>query len=63
LRLKEAAKLGFAKAFASPSPRADGEAANIAAQAIGTVASLVALIASGAVETRAAPPASRLAVG
>jgi len=54
LRLKEAAKLGFAKAFAPPLPRADGEGANIAVQPIGTVATLVALIASSAVETRAA---------
>jgi len=54
LRLKEAAKLGFANAFAPPSPRADGETANIATQPIGTVATLVALIASSAVEARAA---------
>ena len=51
---KEAAKLGFAKAFAPPLPRADGEGANIAVQPIGTVATLVALIASSAVETRTA---------
>jgi DNA repair protein RadA/Sms len=54
LRLKEAAKLGFARAFAPPSPRADGESANIAVQPMGTVAALVALIAASAVETRAA---------
>jgi DNA repair protein RadA/Sms len=54
LRLKEAAKLGFAKAFAPPSPRADGEGAKMAAQPIETVATLVAMIASNAVETRAA---------
>jgi DNA repair protein RadA/Sms len=53
LRLKEAAKLGFAEAFAPPSLRADGEGANIAVHPIGTVATLVALIAASAVETRA----------
>jgi DNA repair protein RadA/Sms len=53
LRLKESAKLGFTKAFAPPSSRADSESANIAAQPIGTVATLVALIASGAVEAKA----------
>ena len=35
LRLKEAAKLGFARAFAPHSPRAEGEPVNIAAQPIG----------------------------
>jgi DNA repair protein RadA/Sms len=54
LRLKEAAKLGFAEAFAPPSSRADGEGANIAVHPLGTVATLVALIAASAVETRAA---------
>ena len=54
LRLKEAAKLGFAKAFAPPTPRPDGESVNIAVQPIETVATLVALIAASAVETRAA---------
>ena len=59
LRLKEAAKLGFAKAFGPPSPRADGEGANIAVQPIGAVATLVALIASSVVETRAARVSAR----
>ena len=54
LRLKEAAKLGFATAFGPPSPRGDGESANIAVQPMATVATLVALIAASAVETRAA---------
>ena len=53
LRLKEASKLGFTKAFAPPSSRPDDEGANIAAQPIGTVAMLIALIASSAVEIRA----------
>ncbi len=53
LRLKEAAKLGFARAFAPQSPRAGGEPVNIAAQPIDNVAALVALIAASAVETKA----------
>ena len=53
LRLKEAAKLGFARAFAPQSLRAGAEPVNIAAQSIDTVAALVALIAASAVETRA----------
>ena len=52
-RLKEAAKLGFARAFAPQSLRASAEPVNIAAQPIDTVAALVALIAASAVETRA----------
>ena len=53
LRLKEAAKLGFARAFAPQSLRAGAEPVNIAAQPIDNVAALVALIAASAVETRA----------
>ena len=53
LRLKEASKLGFARAFAPQSLRAGAEPVNIAAQPIDNVAALVALIAASAVETRA----------
>ena len=52
LRLKEAAKLGFARAFAPQSPRGAGETAAIAAEPIDNVASLVALIAAAAVEAK-----------
>ena len=52
LRLKEAAKLGFARAFAPPAPRAEGEAPGAGVTTIGSVASLVALIAASAVEAR-----------
>jgi hypothetical protein len=53
LRLKEAAKLGFARAFAPQSLRAGAEPVNIAAQPIDNVAALVALIAASAVERKA----------
>jgi predicted ATP-dependent serine protease len=53
LRLKEAAKLGFTRAFAPQSPRAGGEPVNIATQPIDNVAALVALIAASAVENKA----------
>ena len=53
LRLKEAAKLGFARAFAPQSPRAGGELVAIAMKPIDNVAALVALIAASAVETKA----------
>ena len=53
LRLKEAAKLGFQRAFAPQSLRAGAEPVNIAAKPIDSVAALVALIAASAVETRA----------
>jgi predicted ATP-dependent serine protease len=53
LRLKEAAKLGFARAFAPQSLRTGAEPVNIAAQPIDNVAALVVLIAASAVETRA----------
>jgi DNA repair protein RadA/Sms len=52
LRLKEAAKLGFARAFAPDSPRAGAESVNIATKPIDNVASLVALIAASAVEAK-----------
>ena len=52
LRLKESAKLGFARAFAPQSPRAGGESINIATQPIDNVAALIALIASSAVENK-----------
>ena len=51
MRLKEAAKLGFARAFAPQSLRAGAEPVNIATQPIDNVAALVALIAASAVET------------
>jgi DNA repair protein RadA/Sms len=53
LRLKEAAKLGFHRAFAPQSPRAGAEPVNIAVQPIDNVAALVALIAASAVEAKA----------
>jgi DNA repair protein RadA/Sms len=52
LRLKEAAKLGFGKAFTPAPPRGDGEAVRITASPIDSVASLIALIASSAVEAK-----------
>ena len=52
LRLKEAAKLGFHRAFAPQAPRAGGEPANITAEPIDNVAALVALIAASAVERK-----------
>ena len=55
LRLKEAAKLGFASAFAPPSPRAEGDSVRIAQTPIASVASLVALIAAAGVEAKAIP--------
>ena len=51
-RVKEAAKLGFARVFAPQSPRG-GELVNIAMQPIDNVAALVALIAASAVEIKA----------
>jgi DNA repair protein RadA/Sms len=58
LRLKEAAKLGFSRAFAPQAPRAESESAGAAVTPIDSVASLVALIAAAAVEAKAAaaPP-------
>jgi DNA repair protein RadA/Sms len=52
LRLKEAAKLGFSAAFGPASAGAKGEAVKIALTPIGSVASLVALIAAAGVEGR-----------
>jgi len=63
LRLKEAAKLGFQRAFAPQSPRAGGETVAIAAEPIDNVASLVALIAAAAVEAKAARRSPIPAVG
>ncbi len=54
LRLKEAAKLGFMTAFAPAAPRPEGESVRIGASPVGSVASLVALIAAAGVEAR--PP-------
>src|SRR6185503_10869267 len=53
LRLKEAAKLGFTRAFAPQGLRAGAEPIAIAAQPIDNVAALVALIAASAVERKA----------
>ncbi len=50
LRLKEAAKLGFSRAFAPPSPRVEGEGTGAAVTPIASAASLTALIAAAAVE-------------
>ena len=52
LRLKEAAKLGFASAFAPPSPRPEGESVRIVQTPIASVASLVALIAAAGIEAK-----------
>jgi len=54
LRLKEAAKLGFARAFAPPSPRPEGDRAGIVQTPIASVASLAALIAAAGVEAASA---------
>ena len=54
LRLKEAAKLGFAGAVA-PAPARDGEAPAIPALACGHIASLVADIAAGSTDARERP--------
>jgi DNA repair protein RadA/Sms len=59
LRLKEAAKLGFASAFAPASPRADSESARIAATEIGSVSALVGLIAAAAVEGKSGRAVTR----
>jgi DNA repair protein RadA/Sms len=50
LRLKEAAKLGFTRAFAPVQTRAEGEGAQVATSPIESVASLVALIAAAGLE-------------
>src|SRR5258708_30193778 len=49
LRLKEAAKLGFASAFAPASPPAEAKGVRTAVTQIASVASLVALIAAAGV--------------
>jgi len=59
LRLKEAAKLGFASAFAPPSPRTEGDSVKIAQTPIASVASLVALIAAAGVEGHSARSAAK----
>jgi DNA repair protein RadA/Sms len=59
LRLKEAAKLGFASALAPASPRAEGEKVRIAQTPIDSVAALVALIAAAGVEAKVAAHAAR----
>ncbi len=61
LRLKEAAKLGFAQAFAPPSPGAEGDRIGIVQTPIGSVASLAALIAAAGVEAHSARSSSRTA--
>ena len=63
LRLKEAAKLGFARAFAPQSLRGAAEPVNIATHPIDNVAALVALIAASAVETKAGRASVRSAMG
>jgi DNA repair protein RadA/Sms len=52
LRLKEAAKLGFTRAFAPASPRTEVDGARIATTPVGSVASLVAVIAAAGVEAK-----------
>jgi DNA repair protein RadA/Sms len=59
LRLKEAAKLGFARAFAPQSPHKSSESVAIAMQPIDNVAALVALIAASAVETKRGQASAR----
>ncbi len=61
LRLKEAAKLGFASAFAPPSPRPESDSVRIAQTPIASVASLVALIAAAGVEARVQTHSARSA--
>jgi predicted ATP-dependent serine protease len=53
LRLKEAAKLGFHRAFAPQALHAGAEPVTIVAEPIDNVAALVALIAASAVERKA----------
>ncbi|MBV8290066.1 MAG: hypothetical protein JOZ35_24395, partial [Hyphomicrobiales bacterium] len=50
LRLKEAAKLGFARAFAPAPSREKTEDARVTVAPIGSVASLIAMIAAAGVE-------------
>jgi DNA repair protein RadA/Sms len=50
LRLKEAAKLGFARAFAPAPLRAEADDARVAIAPVGSVASLIAMIAAAGVE-------------
>jgi DNA repair protein RadA/Sms len=52
LRLKEAAKLGFAKAVGPPSARKDEEGARLAVSSVTSVASLVAEIAAAGVAAK-----------
>ena len=62
LRLKEAAKLGFTRTFAPASLRPDAEEVRMTTTPIGSVASLVALIAAAGVEARSSrkdPPRMR----
>ena len=54
LRLKEAAKLGFARAIGPSPARAEADHAKIATRAVDSVASLVAEIAAAAVNARPA---------
>ena len=60
LRLKEAMKLGFTKAFAPSSPRPDRDGARIDPATIHSVASLVALIAAAGVEAKTPGGAQRM---
>jgi DNA repair protein RadA/Sms len=54
LRVKEAAKLGFARAVAPPAAHKDGESGRLARTTIASVASLVAEIAAAGVATKTA---------
>jgi DNA repair protein RadA/Sms len=54
LRLKEAAKLGFARAVGPPASHKDGEGARLATTPIASVAALVAEIAAAGVATKTA---------
>ncbi|MBV9289360.1 MAG: DNA repair protein RadA [Hyphomicrobiales bacterium] len=64
LRLKEAAKLGFGRAFAPAPRRADSEDGRVAIAPIGSVASLIATIAAAGVEaSKAARAKSGAAAG
>jgi len=54
LRLKEAAKLGFARAVGPPASRKDGEDARLATTPIASVAALVAEIAAAGAATKTA---------
>jgi DNA repair protein RadA/Sms len=58
LRLKEAAKLGFSRAFAPSGAAKDEDGGRLPTQAVASVASLVADIAAAGVAAKPRKPAS-----